>query len=129
MSAPAFATSAGQALRISKTELGLKLFDRVGRRVVLSGEGEQLLGNCRNLLGYARSLAEQAQELRGQDRGLLKVTASSHFIDSVFSTFLHRYAQRYPNVQVRPIEDRAASSSRCGREPDTLCFTIARSPR
>jgi DNA-binding transcriptional LysR family regulator len=85
-------------------ELGLKLFDRVGRRIVLSGEGEQLLGNCRNLLGYARSLTEQAQELRGQDRGLLKVTASSHFIDSVFSTFLHRYAQRYPNVQVRPIE-------------------------
>src|SRR6266566_4640852 len=51
-------------------ELGLKLFDRVGRRVVLSGEGEQLLGNCRNLLGYARSLTDQAQELRGGDRGL-----------------------------------------------------------
>ena len=25
-------------------ELGLKLFDRVGRRLVLTGEGEQLLG-------------------------------------------------------------------------------------
>ncbi len=32
-------------------ELGLKLFDRVGRRVVLSAEGQELLGNCRNLLG------------------------------------------------------------------------------
>lgn len=85
-------------------ELGLKLFDRVGRRVVLSGQGEQLLGNCRNLLGYARSLADQAQELRGGDRGLLRVTASAHLIDSVFSTFLHRYAERYPNVRVTPIE-------------------------
>ena len=37
-------------------ELGLKLFDRVGRRLVLSGEGEQLLGSCRNLLGHASSL-------------------------------------------------------------------------
>jgi len=85
-------------------ELGLKLFDRVGRRVVLSAEGEQLLGNCRNLLGYARSLTDHAQQLRGGDRGLLKVTASAHLIDSVFSTFLHRYAERYPNVQVRSIE-------------------------
>jgi DNA-binding transcriptional LysR family regulator len=78
-------------------ELGLKLFDRVGRRLVLSGEGEQLLGNCRNLLGYASSL-------RTGDRGLLKVTASSHLIDSVFSTFLHRYAKSYPNVQVKTRE-------------------------
>jgi DNA-binding transcriptional LysR family regulator len=85
-------------------ELGLKLFERVGRRLVLSGDGEQLLGNCRNLLGYARSLTDQALQLRGGDRGLLKVTASAHLIDSVFSTFLHRYAQDYPNVQVRPIE-------------------------
>ena len=85
-------------------ELGLKLFDRVGRRLVLSTEGEQLLANCRNLLGYARSLSDQAQQLRGGDRGLLKVAASAHLIDGVFSTFLYRYAERYPNVQVRPIE-------------------------
>jgi DNA-binding transcriptional LysR family regulator len=85
-------------------ELGLKLFDRVGRRLVLSGEGEQLLGNCRNLLGHASSLTDQAQHIRGGDRGLLKVSASSHLIDSVFSTFLHRFAERYPNVQVKTIE-------------------------
>ena len=34
-------------------ELGLKLFDRVGRRLVLTGEGEQLLGDCRGLLSHA----------------------------------------------------------------------------
>src|SRR6266545_2576139 len=50
-------------------ELGLRLFDRVGRRLMLSGEGEQLLGNCRNLLGYASSLTDQAQQLLGGDRG------------------------------------------------------------
>ena len=85
-------------------ELGLSLFDRVGRGLVLSAEGEQLLGNCRNLLGYASSLSDQAHQLRGGDRGLIRVTASAHLIDSVFSTFLHRYAKHYPNVQVRTIE-------------------------
>jgi DNA-binding transcriptional LysR family regulator len=87
-----------------ETELGLTLFDRVGRRLLLTGEGEQLLGNCRRLLGDASSLADQAQELRRGDSGVLKVTASALMIESVISALLHRYAEHYPNVQVRLIE-------------------------
>ena len=41
-------------------ELGLKLFDRVGR-LLLTSAGEQLLNDCRGLLNYARALGEQAQ--------------------------------------------------------------------
>ena len=85
-------------------ELGLKLFDRVGRRLVLTGEGEQLLSDCRGLLNYAGALGERAQLLRRGDTGVLKVAASPQHIESVFSNFLHRYAQRYPNVQVKLIE-------------------------
>jgi DNA-binding transcriptional LysR family regulator len=85
-------------------ELGIALFDRVGRRLRLTGEGEQFLGNCRRLLGYASSLTEQAHELRRGESGMLKVTASPQMIDNVFSTFLHHYAKHYPDVQVRLIE-------------------------
>src|SRR5215203_3810746 len=59
-------------------ELGLKLFDRVGRRLMLTSEGEQLLGDCRNLLNYARALGEQAHVLRRGDVGVLRVSASPH---------------------------------------------------
>jgi DNA-binding transcriptional LysR family regulator len=85
-------------------ELDLALFDRVGRRLRLTGEGEQLLGNCRRLLGDARSLADQAHELRRGDSGVLKVTSAAHMIENVLSTFLHQYAGHYPNVQLRFIE-------------------------
>ncbi len=54
-------------------ELGLKLFDRVGRRLLLTGEGEQLLSDCRGLLNYARALGERAQVLRRGDVGFLRV--------------------------------------------------------
>ena len=57
-------------------ELGLRLFERVGRRLVLTSEGEQLLEDCRNLLGYASSLGERVQLLRHGDIGVLKVAAS-----------------------------------------------------
>jgi DNA-binding transcriptional LysR family regulator len=84
-----------------ENELGLKLFNRVGRRLLLSSEGEQLLNDCRGVLNYVRTLGERAQLLQRGDTGVLKVSASPHFMDGVFPDFLRRYAQHYPNVQVR----------------------------
>jgi LysR family nitrogen assimilation transcriptional regulator len=85
-------------------ELGLKLFDRVGSRLVLTGEGEQLLADCRVLLNYASALGERAQLLRRGDTGVLKIAASPQIIESVLADFLHEYARHYPNVQVKLFE-------------------------
>jgi DNA-binding transcriptional LysR family regulator len=82
-------------------ELGLRLFDRVGRRLLLTGEGEQLLSGCRALLNSASTVAEQAQLLRHGDTGVLKIAGSPQHIESVLSQFLHRYAERYPKVEVK----------------------------
>lgn len=85
-------------------ELDLKLFDRVGRRLVLTSDGDQLLGDCRNLLSCAGAVGERARLLRGGETGVLKVAASPQHIESVFSQFLPRYAQSCPNVQVKVME-------------------------
>ena len=82
-------------------ELNVKLFDRVGRRLVLTSAGEQLLSDCRGLLNCASAIGERAQLLRHGDTGTLRVTSSPHLMECVFPEFLHRYAQRFPNVQVR----------------------------
>jgi len=82
-------------------ELGLRLFDRVGRKLLLTGEGEQLIAGCRVLLNCASAVTEQAQLLRHGDAGVLKVAGSPQHIESVLSGFLHRYAQRYPKVEVK----------------------------
>src|SRR5437764_669577 len=68
-----------------ENELGLKLFDRVGRRLLLTGEGEQLLSDCRGLLGYASAIGQRAQLLRRGDQGVLKVAASSQNLEGVFA--------------------------------------------
>ena len=85
-------------------ELGLKLFDRVAGRLLLTSEGQQLLGDCRVILGQLASLGERAKLLRRGDTGLLKVAASPQQMEAVLPTFLHRYAKRYPNVKVEFIE-------------------------
>ena len=85
-------------------ELGLRLFDRVGRRLLLTSEGAQLLKDCRGLLNYSRAVREHAEGLRRGDAGLLRVAASPHLIEGLFPKFLRAYEKRYPNVQVRLVD-------------------------
>jgi DNA-binding transcriptional LysR family regulator len=92
-------------------ELGLQLFDRVGRRLVLTSGGEQMLNDCRGLLNYARAVGEQAQVLRRGDVGVLRVSASPHLIEGIFPDFLRQYAVRYPNVQVRLVDAAAGGEA------------------
>src|SRR6202000_2475415 len=82
----------------------LALFDRIGRRLFLTGAGEQLLGSCRSLLGSVSALGEQARLLSRGNAGVLRVAASPVQVETIFSTFLHIYAKRYPDVQVKLIE-------------------------
>lgn len=84
--------------------LGVRLFDRVRRRLVLTGHGEQLLADCRSILGAVESLGERARLLRREDAGVLKVGATPQMIDGVFATFLHRYAELYPKVHIKVTE-------------------------
>jgi DNA-binding transcriptional LysR family regulator len=46
-------------------ELGLKLFDRIGRRLLLTRAGEGLVEHCRGVLGQVRGITEQARMLQG----------------------------------------------------------------
>ena len=56
-------------------ECGFKLFDRIGRRLFLTTRGEQLLGDCRGVLGQLGSLGERIELLKRGDSGVLKVAA------------------------------------------------------
>ena len=85
-------------------ECGFKLFDRIGRRLFLTTRGEQLLGDCRGVLGQLGSLGERIELLKRGDSGVLKVAAPPQTIESVLAVFLPRFAERFPNVRVKLTE-------------------------
>src|SRR5262245_59905993 len=85
-------------------ECGFRLFDRIGRRLFLTTRGEQLLGDCRGVLGQMGSLGERIELLKRGDSGVVKVAAPPQTIESVLSKFLPRYAERFPNVRVKLTE-------------------------
>ena len=96
-------------IRTLEDDLRVRLFDRIGRRLLLTGEGEQLLGYCRSVLGAVTSLNEQAELARRPDAGTLKVGATPQTIDGILSPFLIRYAERRPNIRIRLTEAVGAS--------------------
>lgn len=85
-------------------ECGFKLFDRIGRRLFLTTRGEQLLEDCRGVLGQMGSLGERIESLKRGDSGVLKLAAPPQTIESVLSKFLPHYAERFPNVHVKLTE-------------------------
>ena len=60
-------------------EFGFRLFDRVGRGLILTAIGEQLLGDCRGVLAHIGALGERAEILRrGDTRGAEGRRAAAH---------------------------------------------------
>ena len=86
-------------------ELGFALFERIGRRLVLTPRGDQFLGDCRSLLGHAGAVEERALALRRGDIRVLRVATSAATIEGAFPTFLSRYAELVPGVRLTTIEE------------------------
>ena len=91
-----------------EADLGVPLFDRVGRRVQLTSQGEDLLQRSRRLLAEAESLGERARELKSGETGILRVAATPQVIENLLAPFLIRYRRRHPGVEVHLVEDGGA---------------------
>src|SRR3954452_20494139 len=86
-------------------DLGVPLFDRIGRRVQLTFEGEDLLRRSRRLLADAESLTERAGALKKGETGILRVGATPQVIESSVAEFISHFKKLHPGVDVQLVED------------------------
>lgn len=103
--------AASRQIQALEVELGVPLFDRVGRRLRLTTQGEEIVRHARRLLQDANSLRDRANSLRSGLIGTLKVGASPQHIETVLAPFVSRFRRRYPGVVVHFIEDGGARIS------------------
>jgi len=87
-------------IRALEIELGISLFDRVGRGVRLTSQGEDLLRHSRRLLIELGSLSERARALKAGQAGLLRIGATPQVIESLLADFLAEYDRRHPLVEI-----------------------------
>ena len=68
--------AASRQIHALEAELGVPLFQHVGRGLELTSEGEDLRQRSRPLLADADALADHARALKGRQTGTLKVAAT-----------------------------------------------------
>lgn len=95
-------------IKTLQEELGLRLFDLVGRRLSLTAEGKEFLQHCHGLLGHAGAVFENARSLGQGKTGVLNVGGAPQTIARYFPSFLQSYQKDAPDVRVRLVEAAAA---------------------
>src|SRR5262249_14093192 len=113
-------------------ELGVPLFDRIGHRVQLTSEGEDLLRRSRRLLAEADSLGERARLLKAGETGILRVGATPQGIGNRLAGFLTKDRRRHPGVAVHLLEGgggRLHGGLERGDIQLAFTFTVAASSR
>lgn len=93
---------------VLERELGVRLFDRLGRRVELTADGEDLVRRSRRVLDEADAVVDRARALTRGDTGVLRVGATPQMIEHLLTPFLAHHRRRHPGVEVHLVEDGTA---------------------
>ena len=92
--------SLSQAIAALERDLGVPLFHRVGRGVVLSAAGEELIVPARNVLRGLRTARAAVESAKGARSGRVElVTTPSPGIEPL-STLTRRFNERHPGMTV-----------------------------
>ncbi len=81
-------------------ELNARLFDRIGRTVLLTEAGQVLLPNAERILDEVDETRKQIATLTDQVRGRLSVATSHHIGLHRLPSMLHAYTRKYPDVEL-----------------------------
>jgi DNA-binding transcriptional LysR family regulator len=110
--------SISRQIRDLEGELGIDLFERFGRRLHLTGAGEDLLRNAREVLNQSEEFRERARSLREGNVGVLRVGATPQTLERLFPAALGRFEKKHAGVTVRLIEGNTSSLSERLRQGD-----------
>src|SRR5262245_61113662 len=104
-------SAASRQIHALETELGVRLFDRIGRSVKLTSTGDDLLVRSRRLLSDAESLGERARALKSGHTGVLQIGGAPQIMENLLADFSQRYRNRHPGVEVHFVEDQGGRLS------------------
>ena len=88
-----------QRIRSLEKQLGVKLFERQGRRVHLSEAGAYLLPLAKDLLRRSKRTEEMMQSLRGEVVGHLTIGCSTTTGKYLLPPLMAHFCDRHPGVQ------------------------------
>ncbi|RQH09761.1 LysR family transcriptional regulator [Paraburkholderia dinghuensis] len=99
--AMSMSTSAlSQNVRALEAQLGVRLFNRTTRRVVLTEAGAQFLARVQPALAEIDAAFEALDEARGRPAGTLRINLSRIASELLVMPHLSEFLQRYPQIRL-----------------------------
>jgi LysR family cyn operon transcriptional activator len=98
-------------IQLFEEELGVRLFDRLGRTIALTPAGQELLQRCQMILTDTDAMTRRAGELAGGSAGRLRIGATPQTLESVLAPFLPGFQQSFPDVEITLVENGSARLS------------------
>ena len=90
-----------QQIKALEEELDCHLFERIGKRKLrITSAGERFLTFAQSILDNYDSLREDLNELKGSQKGRLKIAAPFTTLYHLFPDVLKEYTQRFPQVEL-----------------------------
>lgn len=81
--------------------LGVQLFQRTTRRVVITGDGEQVYARARTILANLDEMIDEVSERRRAPSGQLRICSSFGFGRNLVAPAIARLVAAYPGLQIR----------------------------
>jgi DNA-binding transcriptional LysR family regulator len=87
-------------IRYLEDNFGVKLFDRLGREVVLTKAGEVLYRYAQKLLGLYQETQQAMDQFQGRIRGNLTIGGSTIPGTYILPMVLGKFKEKYPDIQI-----------------------------
>lgn len=88
-------------MKTLEDELGVRLFDRLGKKIAITEAGKILLEHCKMVFGNLESAKEQIEELQNVKRGKLVIGTLPGDLNHIASMVLLEFHSKYPDVQIQ----------------------------
>ncbi|MFD1178012.1 LysR family transcriptional regulator [Paenibacillus puldeungensis] len=92
--------SLSQQIRLLEHEIGTPLFDRIGKRTVITEAGKALLHHSYNVFHELSQAKAAISELQGLDRGTLKIGALLTVVNYLLPPTVAGFHRKYPNIEL-----------------------------
>ena len=94
-------SAVSQSVSALEGALGVALFDRVGKRMLLTRPGRRLHEQAREYQGGLQRVVDELSDGGGEVRGLVRIGLFLGFPRVRFAAFLTRFRARHPRASVR----------------------------
>jgi LysR family transcriptional regulator, transcriptional activator of the cysJI operon len=87
-------------IKALENDLGLQLFDRRGKAIVLTEAGTRLLKHAEQIATIVFAARQELAQLKGPDNGVVKVGASTTIAQYVLPGLIGEFVRAEPGIQV-----------------------------